>query len=68
MPAVGYLIASAFNCMVVLLSNDISLTFLPQTELPLEESIHPLVTIAHVRCNHFVRIQLKDDSSIPLVA
>lgn len=63
MPIMGYLITSAIQLL-----NDLNVTFLPHAEPPPEESIHKIIYIAHVRRNHAVRVQLKDDSPLPLIA
>ena len=56
----GYIIASAFNCMVVMIFGDLSVTFFPHSEPPPDDGIHRLVAFAYVRDNHFVRVKLKD--------
>lgn len=68
MPDMGFLTASAYNCVVVMFSAIQSLTFFPHDEGPREGSDIRVLAIALVHGNHFVKVHLKDDSPLPPVA
>lgn len=54
----GYMIALAFNCVIVLISRTLSVTFFPHLTPPPDDGIHGVVILAHVQGKHFVRVKL----------
>lgn len=59
MPMISYIIASAFNCVVVLISNQLYVIFFPHSDSPWDNGIHRVVSLAHVRDNHFFKVKLR---------
>ena len=68
MPDMGFLIASAYNCVVLFFSNEQCLTFFPHAEPPPEGTSIRVMAIAYVNKNHFVKLFLNDVAPIPHVA
>ncbi|XP_058181225.1 PKS-NRPS hybrid synthetase cheA-like [Rhododendron vialii] len=68
MPDMGHIIASAYNCVVVHLSNVQCLTFLPLQSKPLPSMKRKVITIGFVDGGHFVQVFLKKGSPMPPIA
>ncbi|KAH1225305.1 hypothetical protein GmHk_11G032241 [Glycine max] len=62
----GYVIASRYNVILVLLSQQQSMTFFPlRSQPPPDSSGHRIICIGHVFGNHFVQVYLKDHCPLP---
>ncbi|KAG5562042.1 hypothetical protein RHGRI_004924 [Rhododendron griersonianum] len=68
MPDMGHIIASAYNCVLVHLSNVQCLTFLPLQSKPLPSMKRKVVAIGFVDGGHFVQVFLKKGSPMPPIA
>ncbi|KAH1229220.1 Protein FAR1-RELATED SEQUENCE 5 [Glycine max] len=62
----GYVIASWYNIILVLLSQQQSMTFFPlRSQPPPDSSMHHMICVGHVFGNHFVQVYLKDRCPLP---
>jgi len=53
----GYVIASRYNVILVLLSQQQSMTFFPlRSQPPTDSSVHRIICVGHVYNNHFVQV------------
>jgi len=53
----GYVIASRYNVILVLLSRQQSMTFFPlKSQPPPDSSVHHIICVGHVFGNHFVLV------------
>ncbi|KAG5553746.1 hypothetical protein RHGRI_011583 [Rhododendron griersonianum] len=68
MPDMGHIIASAYNCVLVHLSNVQCLTFLPLQSKPLPSMKRKVIAIGFVDGGHFVQVFLKKGSPMPPIA
>ncbi|KAH1194090.1 hypothetical protein GmHk_19G054976 [Glycine max] len=65
----GYVIASRYNVIVVSLSRQQSMIFIPmRSQPPPNSSVHRMICVNHVFGNHFVQVYLKDHCPLPPVA
>ncbi|KAH1248988.1 Protein FAR1-RELATED SEQUENCE 6 [Glycine max] len=65
----GYVIASRYNVILVLLSQQQSMTFFPlRSQPPTDSSVHRIICVGHVYNNHFVQVYLKDCCPLPPVS
>ncbi|KAG5528433.1 hypothetical protein RHGRI_029195 [Rhododendron griersonianum] len=68
MPDMGHLIASTYNCVLVHLSKNQSLTFLPLRSKLLPSMRRKVIAIGFVDGGHFVQVFLKNGSPMPPIA
>ncbi|XP_058191446.1 uncharacterized protein LOC131308532 [Rhododendron vialii] len=68
MPDMGHIIASAYNCVLVHLSNIQCLTFLPLRSEPLPSMKQKDIAIRFVDGEHFVQVFLKSGSPMAPIA
>lgn len=68
MPDMGHIIASCYNVVLVHISLEQCLTFLPLRSPPLPEESHEIISIGFVNGNHFVRLDLKQGCPLPSIA
>ena len=68
MPETGYLVANAFNRVVVYISTLQSLTFFPHEKGPDVYDEKPLIGFANILDYHFIKITLTKIAPIPPVA
>ncbi|KAG5516580.1 hypothetical protein RHGRI_037334 [Rhododendron griersonianum] len=68
MPDMGHLIASTYNCVLVHLSKNQCLTFLPLRSKPLPSMRRKVIAIGFVDGGHFVQVFLKNGSPMPPIA
>ncbi|KAK3223224.1 hypothetical protein Dsin_010249 [Dipteronia sinensis] len=65
MPETGHIIASKYNVVLVLLSKQLCLTFLPLRSVPLPQSLHKIITIGFVNGCHFIEVFMVPGSPMP---
>ncbi|XP_076903152.1 uncharacterized protein LOC143558138 [Bidens hawaiensis] len=65
LPAHGYVIAQAFNCVLILLEPHSSQTFFPMREGADRFRDHPVLVIANFTDTHWLYIQLEWDFPVP---
>ena len=68
MPDMGFLIASAYNYVILLFSNEQCLTFFSHAEPPPKGTSICVMAITYVNKNHFVKLFLNDIAPVPHVA
>ncbi|XP_060969857.1 uncharacterized protein LOC133037065 [Cannabis sativa] len=68
MPDMGHIIASRYNVVLVHLSIQQCLTFLPLGSNPLPAILHKIITIGFINNNHFIEVFMQNDSPTPPAA
>ncbi|XP_076954062.1 uncharacterized protein LOC143628324 [Bidens hawaiensis] len=66
LPAHGFVVAQAFNCVLILMKQHSSQTFFPMREGPDLFRGHPVLAVANVTDTHWLYIQLEGDFPVPL--
>ena len=67
MPETGYLVANAFNRVVVYISNRQSLTFFPHERGPNQEVEQRFIVFTNILDCHYVKLTLRENAPIPPV-
>ena len=68
MPDMGHLISSYYNVVLVLLSLQQCLTFLPLRSSPIPSSSHKVLAVGFINGNHFVQVFMKPEAPMPPIA
>ena len=68
MPEMGILTASRFNVILHVLSMRDNVTYLPFRTPPPSSSEHVSITIVHVDGNHYIKVVLNEEYSMPTLS
>ncbi|XXG68777.1 hypothetical protein AAC387_Pa06g1786 [Persea americana] len=68
MPDMGHLISSYYNVVLVLLSLQQCLTFMPLRSSSIPSNSHKVLVVGFVNGNHFVQVFMKPEAPMPPIA
>ena len=68
MPDMGHLMSSYYKVVLVFLSLQQCLTFLPLISSPIPPSDHKIITIGFVNGSHYVQVFMKTEAPMPPIA